>query len=647
MRPLPTLALGGATATAAAVLGLTIAGVATTTAVVALDPLAPAAHAGELRPFGDCDALLAWFQERGLAEVGPYGWDGGMIAYAAAERTMAEGVPLATTGTAADARTSSATGTNTQEADVDEPDVAKTDGRNVLRLSDNGTLVVTNVRGAKPVEVARLPLGDSGMSAELLLVGDHVLVLGNDAGGSPRRFGAPTDLIAPNADYVARFGGTRIVDVDLSDPAAPKVVRSAGFDGRLVSARAYGDTVRLVTAKGRPDLRWTYPNDPGATGSGSRVTERQALVRNRALVRATTLDDWLPRVTADGQTRRLLDCDEVLHPTSESGTEGDELVTVTTFPADDLGNRSSVGLSADGQVVYSSADRLYVAATRWNQGSLPVPTLDDSGVAAPVRPPASSTDLHAFALDGPRTRYVASGTVPGVLRDRWSLDEADGVLRVAWNRQGTRGTSNGITTFTERDGVLTRIGEIGDLGVDEDLQSVRWLGDLAVLVTFRQVDPLYTVDLSDAARPRLLGVLKIPGYSGYLHPIGGDLVLGLGVDATNQGRRVGSQAAVFDIADPTHPVQVSRAGLGAQTDLTALADPRAFTWLPGTRTGLTPVADWNTGRSGLVALKVGPAGLLTSRELASDLEGWQTRALPLGDGRVAVVDRGVRVFDLG
>jgi hypothetical protein len=164
------------------------------------------------------------------------------------------------------------------------------------------------------------------------------------------------------------------------------------------------------------------------------------------------------------------------------------------------------------------------------------------------------------------------------------------------------------------------------------------------------MDPLYTIDLGDQDHPRELGQLKIPGYSGYLHPIGSDLLLGLGVDATDEGRSLGAQAAVFDIGDLTDPRRVSQQRLGLYSSMPALDDPRGFTWLPDRRTGLTSVASWmgtHGDRSRLLALHVDPSGTLSTRVLATDV-GWDSRTLPLADGRVALVaGHGLRVLTIG
>ncbi len=142
-------------------------------------------------------------------------------------------------------------------------------------------------------------------------------------------------------------------------------------------------------------------------------------------------------------------------------------------------------------------------------------TLDSPQSSSDISRPVmdTRTHIHAFALDGAGTRYVASGSIDGTIRDRWSLDEYDGHLRVAvsWpNRTGST-QDNGIVVLDEKGRSLEPVGELRGLGVDEQIESVRWFDDMAIVVTFRQMDPLYTIDLSDPARPRELGALEDPG----------------------------------------------------------------------------------------------------------------------------------------
>ncbi len=608
-------ARGRRTTSPLALAGLLAAGVLGTTAtVVLLDPAAPPASAAGLTRFTDCDSLRSWYVQRGLEEVGPWGWGGRvlpLIADGAATRESVASGP-------ADAVANGPTGTNVQESGVDEPDVAKTDGRVVVRLQEGRRLVVTDVTGADAREVGSWSLPQDSYADGLLLVGDHALLVGGSAV-------APTledsGLRAPEAGV-----GTVLFDVDLGDPADPRLVDRRTWPGRQVSLRQYGETVRLVTATGLPALPFVQP-EPGVLG------EREAERRNRELVRDSRVEDWAPGVR----------CDEVYRPDASSGTQ---TVLVTTLRAGALDADQRVAVAGAGSEVYSSTDRLYVTATEWSGG----PVLDRPmvGPDAPVEPGISPppqkvrTHLHAFALDGDRTSYLASGVVQGRVRDRWSLDEHEGHLRVAvgWPSRTGRTQENGVVVLDERGDRLVQVGELAGLGIGEDIQSVRWFDDLAVVVTFRQVDPLYTIDLSDPTAPRRLGELKIPGFSAYLHPIGEDRLLGLGTDATLQGENLGAQAAVYDIGEVSRARQVDKVTFGHASYFPAAQDPRAFTWLPGARAAVASLQQED--RSTMLLLRVGGDGSLTVGDLP-EVSGYNARALPLPDDRVALVGDSVRV----
>jgi hypothetical protein len=192
-------------------------------------------------------------------------------------------------------------------------------------------------------------------------------------------------------------------------------------------------------------------------------------------------------------------------------------------------------------------------------------------------------------------------------------------------------------------------GRVEGLGRNEDIQSVRWFGDLAIVVTFRQTDPLYTVDLSVPDRPRVVGALKIPGFSSYLHPIGGDLLVGIGhdVDAAT-GSDLGAQAATFDLSRLRDVRRVDTHGFGLQTGTGVSMDPRTFTYLPEERTLVTSVQEWATGSSRFEALRIGRDGSITSSGSwpSRTYAGEDLRTLPLGDGRLALVGDTVRVVDV-
>jgi len=608
-----TLATLGATAS------LSLAG----WAVLAAPPLTPPAAASGLAAFSGCEELRQWYVDAALPLVGPYGF--GYPIDVMEEGGMPPNVSMAQrSGSAPDQAVGNGeTGTNVQEVGVDEPDVAKTDGEIVVTLNGDGVrdaLVTTDVTGS-PRELSRVDLPGSVAQGELLLVGDTVVVIANDYGYDywgdvpPNvRLGAPV----PSGNQ----GSTQVVTVDISDPTVPQVEDSTKFGGSLVSAREYDGTVRLVVSTGTPTLDFVMPEQDRSPTEATR--------ENRAIVRSSSIEDWLPSVDASGDDVPLVECTDVRHPGRQSGLG---TISVVTFDAESPDDRSATAVTTAGELVYSSLDRLYVATSTAGWGG-PVPAIRAPEVSRRLR-----TQVHAFALDGADSTYVASGEVPGVVKDRWSFSEYDGHLRVAtslgfasWSPQ-----ENAVVVLDERGGDLVEVGRVDGMGIREQIQSVRWFGDLAVLVTFRQVDPLYLVDLSDPEDPRVLGELKIPGFSAYLHPIGDQRLLGLGQNATLQGTTIGAQVGVFDIRDLNDPRRIDSQYFGANSTLTATADPRAFTYLPEERTALTPVQDYMTGRTLLAILEIGPDGTLTRILMGIGGYAGVVRTLPLGDGQVALV----------
>lgn len=576
---------------------------------------------------GDCDSLVQWYVDNTRDLVTAWGWGGGRLYGGARDLMDTAAAPAAgalDTMKSLPEATSSATGTNVQEAGVDEPDVVKTDGRLLVRIVGDD-LVVYDVHGASPQKVGRLDLpGRSDSQPELLLTRGGAIVLSQHGSAD-----GPT---------------TRVDTVSLDDPASPEITRATTYAASLLAARQYGDTVRLVLGTGLPMLDFVTPH-------GS-LTEREALRRNRAILAASTISDWLPSSTTDGRTEQVVTCADMARPEDFTGAG---TVSVVGWSAEAPDERSSTGVATDSQTVYSSADRLYLATSAgWGGCCWGGPAvLDDAPAFRGPWPGAGSsgtTQLHAFALDGDHAAYVGSGEVEGTVRDRWAMDAVDGTLRVAVGPSEQTGDWNSVVTLAEKDGALEPLGRVDRLGVGEQLQSVRWFDDLAVLVTFRQVDPLYAVDLSDPAHPRTLGALKVPGYSDYLHPIGDGRILGLGVDADDEGRTGGGQAAVFDLSDPTHPVRQGVTKWAPEIQVLAGQDPRQLTWVPSRQTAYAVVARYGStgGASAWVSeLKVGADGSLT-RHTVRGTDGYDDvtalRTVPLPDGRVVLVSEDAARF---
>ena len=516
--------------------------------------------------------------------------------------------------------------TNVQEAGVDEPDLVKTDGKHLFAVGE-GKLQAIAV-GAGRRFVGSLPLR-AGVGHELLLHGGRVIVLSRGAGEF-----LP---LGRSMGYVPYPTKTILTEVDVRDPGSMRVVSRLELDGGYASARLVGGTLRVVLVSQLPrDLRFD--------GQRPGETRAQLAARNRAKVSRSRVANWIPtRVRTNVRTksrsrRPLVACTGVRRPPSFSGVG---MLTVITADLDD-GMRvvDSDAVLADGQIVYSSTTGLYVATQRW---------ADEPGEAG-VR-----TALHRFDASKPgSTEYRASGEVTGFLVNQWALDDHDGRLRVAstsapiwWNGAGRPESESFVTVLEEERGKLVAVGRVGGLGKGERIYAVRFMDEVGYVVTFRQVDPLYTLDLSAPRRPRVAGELKIQGYSSYLHPIGNDLLLGVGQDATSQGQALGTQVSVFDVADLRRPVRLHRHTIetsGSEVEY----DHHAFLYWP--RTGLTvlPVNRYDpTGTDSFaLGLRVGRSGIAELGRVRHGRNDAIRRSVVVGGGLYTVSANGVRVSEL-
>jgi uncharacterized secreted protein with C-terminal beta-propeller domain len=264
------------------------------------------------------------------------------------------------------------------------------------------------------------------------------------------------------------------------------------------------------------------------------------------------------------------------------------------------------------------------------------------------------TLIHKFTLEPRSAEYQASGAVSGYLLSQWSMSEWQGNLRVAsttspqwWD---TPDSESLVSVLRDNGDELEVIGSVDGLGRGERIYAVRMIADRGYVVTFRQVDPLYVLDLSDPARPTVEGELKIPGYSAYLHPIADGHLLGVGQDADKDGRVFGLQASLFDVSDPKDPQRTDRFTMkGGHSELEW--DHHAFLFDPSDGLTVIPFQRWDERsegpQAGAMVFKIGPGGIhevgvVTHGDKAD--WGWEVpirRSLLINGQLITVSDAGV------
>jgi hypothetical protein len=620
--------------------------------------------ASTLQPFDSCNEFLDYVKKHASERVGPYGLDGygGYARLWGAPETMMsmDSAEFTTTTASASGAVEGVdySGTNVQVAGVDEPDVVKTDGERIFVVAQ-GRLFWIDASGT-PEIVASIPL--DGWGQQIFLSGDSLLVLtsGGGYGAVAMMDGASFDAIGPG------YQTQRVVltKVDVSHPDSMEAVSTLMLDGSVLSSRMTDDIIRVVVRSGPTGFDWTYPE-----GNGIR-SERRATEANKKLIEESTLENWVPwyvleshgtGTTSDGP---VLSCDQVGHPGEFSGLS---MLSILSIDLDaDLEPGNSVGLMAEGETIYASSDNLYIATSPWM--SWPTARWEEgSSENEPL-----TTQIHMFDITNPAaTTYVASGEVEGVLHSQWAMDEYKDVLRVVVTDEnpwwGSSEVPDSAVVTMERNGdELVQIGFVDGLGKNERVYAVRFIQDKAYVVTFRQVDPLYVVDLADPTNPEVKGELKINGYSAYLHPIGEDLLLGVGQDATSEGRIEGTQLSVFDVSDPTDPRRLSRLTFG-DAHSEAEWDHHAFLWWAPEGIAVLPLQRWSwdeqtgNGKSftGAVVVTVTPNRVKQVGEIkhpsvnngeCDGCEEWTapiSRSMVIGDTLFTFSDMGVLASDLG
>lgn len=577
-----------------------------------------------LTAYTGCDAMLGQLRAHTARHVGPYGLrgGGGYWPYASSRGAALGRVPAELDLLGGNKSTQSAPAhstTNTQEVGVGEPDIVGTDGRRVVSVS-GGVLRLVDAATHKITGKLDLRVYAGADNAELLMSGDRVLVLLGDS--DAKYYGGLARY--PYTGTVGTSAGTTALLVELTDDE-PVVIDTLHAAGEYVSARMVGDTARLVV-QSRPDL--TFKPIRG------RHSRKQRIAENRAIVRRAPLAAWLPtyQVTIGGRaTTRSVPCTAVSHPAHYTGAS---MLTVYTLAlGGDFRDPEPISLTANGANVYASSSSLYVADSH--------STPHDG----------ERTKIHRFDITGTaKPRYLGSKAVPGSVLDSYSMSEQDGTLRIVTTQRGRRGTDTSVYVLDAN--TLEVDGSVSGLGRGEQVRAVRFLGPLGYVVTYKSIDPLLVIDLSDPQHPRVAGELRMPGYSDYLHPVGAGRLLGVGEDVTRSGRINGLQVSLFDVSSPAHPQRLGRVTRN-HTPSESSIDPHAFLFWPAAGIAVIPIDSWTRRESGAaLALRITSdrlAVLGTIRNPGGSANGYGTgieRTLVIGDELWTMSSSGLRVSDL-
>ncbi len=454
--------------------------------------------------------------------------------------------------------------TNVQVEGVDEGDRVKTDGNFLYVVSrrDNKVRIV-DVRDPKNMKVVSVITFDAFMPNDLYIDGTKLAVT-----GQVTQSNQPMPLMEDSSSakmmiYPPMWGVQKsaVKIFDVTTKASPTLIRTVAFEGNALSTRLVGGKMLMVL---NSEPRWYGPyaqtKEANAKGLMPLFDDSSKSLKDAPVTDCTRVT-ILPRVPRP------------------------EYLVVATIPLSATAEIGRTVILGNGQNVYASLQNLYVASPDW------VYHWNSANGSSEEK-----TNVYRFAYTPAGTEFKAQGSVPGHILNQFSMDENGDTFRIAttispmWTG-GTDAATKSTNNLYVLNKDLANLGSVTGIAPGESIYSVRFMGNRAYMVTFKEVDPLFVIDLTDARNPKILGKLKIPGYSNYLHPIDENHILGFGKevdesidkdkvhsdDAVYYTAILGMKIALFDVTDVANPKEIHKEVIGARgTESPLLSDHKAL-----------------------------------------------------------------------
>ena len=440
--------------------------------------------------------------------------------------------------------------TNIQVEGVDEPDVVKTDGT-YLYIVSNGKLFIIKAYPPEDAKVlSEISMEEDVYISNIFINKDRLIIFGTSSRYPPE--------YKEKDDYYW-WGGisTTVVNIyDVSDRENPELVKDVEFDGNYFDSRMIDNWVYIIATE--------------STSHIYRIIEENETIN-------------IPEITIDDVTKKI-PADHIYFANTSDTLNVMTYVITVNIDEDEVSQKSFIlGRSQD---MFVSKDNIFLTYTHY-QYRIVQPIL-----GASYDTNDEHTIIHKISINEGEVAHIAQGNVPGRILNQFSMDEYDGYFRIATTISGY---SNNVDTSTNNmfvlDSNLEIAGRLEGVAPGESIYSVRFMGEKAYMVTFRHIDPLFVIDLKDPTNPKILGKLKIPGYSDYLHPIDENHLIGIGkeVDASIDADKIHTEGAVyytaiqgvkisiFDVSDVENPIELYKEVIGDRgTESPATSDHKAF-----------------------------------------------------------------------
>ncbi len=438
--------------------------------------------------------------------------------------------------------------TNVQVEGVDEADIVKTDGKYLYQVNSD-RIVVAEIYPSSNMKIKKI-LGLNGENIypmELYLDDRYLVLIGSSNNSIPVFKPAENSIMPSDHGFLYMNNTVKMLVYDIADKDNIKKSREIEIEGDYLSSRKIGSRLYLVSNKGFNYYRILEEDGVNDTPSYKDTAIKQGFIN--------------------------IDYEKIEY-FPESVEPNYMIVAGVDFDRPSEGINVSTYLGS-GQNIYASSQNLYTAVTKYNIASYPV--IQDSAV--PKKPNVNinekETIIYRFALNGGKLDYTGKGKVPGSILNQFSMDEHGEYFRIATTKGDIWGEGENISknNMYILNSDLELCGSLEDVAPGEKIYSVRFMGDRAYMVTFRKVDPLFVIDLKDSKNPTILGALKIPGYSDYLHPYDENHIIGFGKDTIELSNEAwgrddttayyqGMKIALFDVSDVKNPKEKFKEMIG-------------------------------------------------------------------------------------
>jgi inhibitor of cysteine peptidase len=419
--------------------------------------------------------------------------------------------------------------TNVQVEGVDEADIVKTDGEYIYYVGANKITIVDSKDASKLNIISEIKYDNNFefYPNEIYIKENKLIVIGQTYETNEEQSNENnTNCCIPSSNYY-----TASLIYNLEDKSKPVLERKVELEGTYLSSRMIDNNVYIISNKNM----YSYI-----------FTKEKIEDINENDYKTKYID------TAVSNDKKCLDYNNMYYfPESQDTT----CLNIAGFNITNNEEADITSYLGAGNEIYSSENNLYITDTKYEY--------KDINLYGYYNRYDIKTYIYKFKLDESKITYQAMGNVPGSILNQFSMDENDGYFRIATTNSNGNTTENNLYVLNDK---LELIGKIENLAKDEQIYSVRFIENRAYVVTFVQTDPLFVIDLTDPTNPTVLGELRIPGYSTYLQPYDENHIIGFGQDTkTDDGNVVkinGIKMGLFDVSDPTNPVEMFSTKIG-------------------------------------------------------------------------------------